>query len=502
MSKSFRFFVILCVVSIVVYCIYPSVIYYFGTSSELQKLSEHTPAKQAEMKLDEITLKKLSGLQKLKERIIKLGLDIKGGIYIVMSIDFKEVADQAEKSVEELSFEEKKAAIEQTMFILQNRIDEFGVSEIVIRRVGAEKIIVQIPGETSSDRIENIIQTSGNLELRLVSEEGMAAMNYDESSGRILNKRALEKKYLLAYLYEKDAFGNRSPTAPVVLNKNVGLSGERIKAASMDYNEYGEIVVSFELDSKGGVAFSKITGENKGRRLAIVLDGKKVYSTPTINAQIFNRGQIDGSFSVEEAKDLSLILRSGYLPGAVKIISKEVIGPKLGRESLQRSLKAMFFGLACVFGFMIFRYRFSGLVASLALLLNGVFVLALLAPFRLSLSLPGIAGLILTLGIAIDANVLIFERVKEEIFKNKQEITLAFERGYKKAFWSIFDANITTILSAFILSNYGEGAIKGFATTLFIGVIVSMFSALFLTRFVFDFLFQFQVTKRFAKIFI
>ncbi len=502
MSKSFRFFVILGIFSIIFYCLYPSIRYYLVASEEARKITEIPLEQREAFNFNLKALQEAKTLDPLKERIIGFGLDIKGGIYIVMQIDFSDMAKKRSKAVDDLSDEEKKEALSRIVFIIQNRIDQFGVSDVVLRKVGFDKIIIQIPGETNSERIENILQTTGNLEFKFVAEEGFDLLNYDEKQKKVLNQKTLEKDYDVAFLYEKDALGKRVPVSPVLLQKKAELNANRIVNASMNYDQYGEIVVSFELDAKGANIFSEVTGNNVGKRLAIVLDRKKVYSMPKIGGRIFGQGQIDGGFNAQEATDLALILKSGSLPGKLSIVSKEVIGPKLGQESLLKSLKAMFFGIIAIFIFMIFRYRLSGLIASLALILNGMVVLALLAPFQLSLSLSGIAGLLLTIGIAIDANVLIFERIREEFFHNKEDFSQAYIKGYQKAFWSIFDANITTLIAAFVLSSYGEGVIKGFATTLFIGVIVSMFTALFLTRFVFDVCFYFNTSIKFKRIWI
>ena len=501
MSKSFRFFIIVGVFSIVGYCLYPTIQYYFFVDENLRKLSELSLVKRDVTVYEQEELDAAVAVDKIREKAIGLGLDIKGGVSIILEADFNQMALSTGKNLEDITEQQKIEALERVIFKIQNRIDEFGVSEVSFRKVGDNRISLQIPGETSFDRIENIIETAGNLALRLASEEGQKLLDVDLDTKEIKNLAAIEENYYISYLYVKNNLGFLEKTQPVVLEKEIALLGERIRDASTSYGQYGELVVTFELDSKGAHQFSDITGNNRGRQLAIVLDDK-VVSMPRINDRIpSGRGQIDGQFTPDEAKDLSLILRSGSLPVPVKIIARDIIGPKIGNEILRKSLWAMAFALLGIFILMIIRYRFSGLVASLTLILNGVVILSLLAPFSLKLSIPGIAGLILTIGMAIDANVLIYERIREEITAGKL-IDEAFQNGYVKAFWSIFDANITTIIAAFILSSYGEGAIKGFATTLFIGIIVSMFTALFLTRFLFDVLFHWKRSIKYSRFYI
>ena len=254
----------------------------------------------------------------------------------------------------------------------------------------------------------------------------------------------------------------------------------------------GSPYVSMELNNEGARIFSKVTGMNVGRQLAIVLDGK-VASAPTIQVKITTgSAMIEGQFSMDEAKDLALILRAGALPAPLYSITENTVGPSLGRDSIRKGSNSALIGLLLVVLFMVVYYRLSGLVADFALLLNIVFVFAVMAGFHATLTLPGIAGIILTVGMAVDANVLIFERIREELASGKT-VRSAIDAGYNRAFTTILDANITTLITAVVLYSFGTGPIKGFALTLSIGIIASMFTAIVVTRLIFDI-----VTSRYA----
>ena len=265
------------------------------------------------------------------------------------------------------------------------------------------------------------------------------------------------------------------------------LTGEFIKDARVNIDQrYNEPYVSIEFDSQGAKIFDKITAENVGKRLAIILDNN-VYSAPVIQERISGgRAQINGRFTEKEAHDLAIVLRAGALPAPVHVLEKRTVGPSLGHDSIKKGFYSMFIGGMIVLIFMALYYSLAGIVADIALVLNLIFIMAMLAAFEATLTLPGIAGIILTIGMAVDANVLIFERIREELRKGTK-IRAAVDNGFSRAFLTIFDANITTLIAAIVLYQYGTGPIKGFAVTLSIGILSSVFTAVFVSRTIFDY---------------
>jgi preprotein translocase subunit SecD len=273
--------------------------------------------------------------------------------------------------------------------------------------------------------------------------------------------------------------------ARYLVEKNQMLTGASLATASVSTGEMGEPVVAFKMTPEGGRLFGKITGDHVGRQLAIILDGK-VFSAPVIKSRIGGgSGIIEGRFSWDEARNLALVLRAGALPAPVKIINKEVVGPSLGRDSIERGLKSALFGTLMVILFMAFYYRLSGVIADVALLANFIFLLAILVGLKATLTLPGIAGIALTMGMAVDGNVLILERIREELRSGKT-VRVAIDNGYARALATIVDSHVTTLITAAILFFLGSGPIKGFAVTLFWGVSLSLFTAIVITRAVFE----------------
>jgi preprotein translocase subunit SecD len=277
-----------------------------------------------------------------------------------------------------------------------------------------------------------------------------------------------------------DKEGNRTP----IFTKDL-LTGADLVDAKVQMGTYGTPVVWFKFSPEGGRKFAELTGDNVGKKLAIILDDK-VYSDPVIKTRISGgEGIIEGNFNLDDAKDLSLVLRAGALPAPVKIINKYVVGPSLGADSIAKGQKSIVIGALVVICFMAFYYGFSGLIADLALIFNVLFVLGILAALNATLTLPGIAGLTLTIGIAVDANVLIFERIREEM-RGGKTIRAAIDAGYHRAWLTILDSHITSLITAAILFQFGTGAIRGFAVTLFWGLVISLFTAFFITQSVFD----------------
>ena len=487
MSLSFRFFVIAFMLSFTAWFLYPSLYYWFNTDKETRELLNSGIQELDTENYSSEQIKAFEQAKKYKEIAVSMGLDIKGGIFVVLEADFSDIR---EKMDSELTPEKKKEALSQVQRKIVDRIDEFGVSDLSIRRVGDNRLVVQIPGLSSFDRIKDVIEKQGVLQFQLVDEETTQLLDWDSENKVLRNPEVIPAGSILSYRKEKKSQTKRIEiVGPIALFEKVELSGEHLTSASKDFGEMGGLVVRFDLDREGSFIFSDLTGKNRGKRLAIVLDGD-VLSAPTIESRISGSGVINGNYTHEEAADLALVLKTGSLPTKISIITKNIVGPTMGWDLLNKSFNALFIGLILVVIFMIIWYRFAGLVASLALALNGIMIFSILAAAKFTITLPGIAGLILTMGMAIDANVIIFERIREEVRVAGTDFVDAIRSGYDKAFWSIWDANITTLIAAFILSQFGTGQIKGFAFSLFVGILVSMFTALFCTRFIFEWLIE------------
>jgi preprotein translocase subunit SecD len=359
----------------------------------------------------------------------------------------------------------RKMAVDQAVETITNRIDQFGVAEPDIRPQGRDRILVQLPGIKDPKRAIDIIGKTALLEFKLVDE--------DNSLEEALRGNIPPGDEILYQI--KGEVGSKRKI-PFLLKKRAVLTGEYLTDARVQIDSrYNEPYVSLSFDSRGARLFGQITGANIKKRLAIVLDGV-VNSAPVIQDKITGgRAQITGRFTMEESRDLAIVLRAGALPAP------------LGKDSITKGLKSMLIGGIVVILFMVFYYKFAGLLADLALLLNIIFIAAGLAFFGATLTLPGIAGIILIIGMAIDANVLIFERIREELRLGKTP-RAAVDSGYSKALVTILDANITTLIAALVLFQFGTGPVKGFAVTLSIGIIASLFTAIFITRVIFDYL--------------
>jgi preprotein translocase subunit SecD len=370
----------------------------------------------------------------------------------------------------------KKMAVDQAVETITNRIDQFGVAEPDIRPQGRDRILVQLPGIKDPKRAIDIIGKTALLEFKLVDE--------DNSLEEALKGNIPPGDEIL-YQIKGEAGSQRK--IPFLLKKRAVITGEYLTDARVQIDSrYNEPYVSLSFDSRGARLFGQITGANIKKRLAIVLDDV-VNSAPVIQDKITGgRAQITGRFTMEESRDLAIVLRAGALPAPVKIIEERTVGPSLGKDSITKGLQSMIIGGIVVILFMAFYYKFAGLLADLALLLNILFIAAGLAFFGATLTLPGIAGIILIIGMAIDANVLIFERIREELRLGKTP-RAAVDSGYSKALVTILDANITTLIAALVLFQFGTGPVKGFAVTLSIGIIASLFTAIFITRVIFDY---------------
>ncbi len=372
-----------------------------------------------------------------------------------------------------------KMASDQALETIRNRIDQFGVSEPDIRPQDNHRILIQLPGIKDPERAVELIGKTAILEFKLVDDEN----SLDEAlKGNVPAGREI------LYQVSTGPKGGRQKI-PFLLKKRSLLTGEYLTDARVRIDSrYNEPYVALSFDARGARLFEKITGENIGKRLAIVLDNR-VYSAPVIRDKISGgRAQITGRFTMDEARDLAIVLRAGALPAPVKILEERTVGPSLGKDSIDKGFKSMVLGGIIVILFMILYYRLSGVIADVALLLNIIFIMAGLAFFGATLTLPGIAGIILTIGMAVDANVLIFERIREELRLGKPA-RAAIESGYGKALVTILDANVTTFIAALVLFQFGTGPVRGFAVTLSIGIVASFVTAVFATRIIFDYLF-------------
>ena len=352
----------------------------------------------------------------------------------------------------------KNSTLDQAIEIVRRRVDELGTNEPNITKRGNDRILVELPGLKDPERIKSLLGKTANLSFQFVSQRaeetfGTQKLKYDDNNEREEN-----------------------------VSKRIIISGENlIDAKPSMNNQTNETVVVFNLDRVGAKKFGKATSNNVGRQLAIILD-KKIISAPTISEAIVGgSGQITGNFTFQSATDLSLLLRSGALPAPLNIIEERTVGPDLGKDSIKAGVLSLIVGFILVVLFMFYKYRLFGLIANLALITNLFLLIGILTIFQATLTLPGIAGIILTVGMAVDANVLIFERIKEEMVNEKNTI-LAFDAGYTKSKTTILDANITTLIAAVILFFMGSGPIKGFSITLGIGILTTLFSVYFIAR--------------------
>ena len=370
-------------------------------------------------------------------------------------------------------------AVVQGVETIRNRIDQFGVREPQINAEGEDRIVVQLPGIKDQQRAIELVGKTALLEFKLVDE--------GTSLEEALKGNVPEDAQVL-YQKSVDPSSGRMTKTPLVVKKRALLTGDTIKTAKVNFgNQAGGAHVSLSFDTRGAKVFDRVTAENVKRRLAIVLDDT-IYSAPVIQERISGgEAQITGSFTAEEASDLAIVLRAGSLPAPVKVIQNVSIGPSLGLDSIKKGVRAALIGALLVVGFMAFYYRFAGMVADFALVFNILFLLSGMAAFSATLTLPGIAGIILAIGMAVDSNVLIFERIREEI-RAKKSVRAAIDAGYDKAFWTVVDSHVTTLITAVILFQFGTGPIKGFAVTLSMGVAINLFTALVCTKVVFDYL--------------
>jgi preprotein translocase subunit SecD len=382
-----------------------------------------------------------------------------------------------------LGIEEKQAdslkryAVDQALETIRNRVDQFGVAEPDISPQGSDRILIQLPGIKDPQRALRLIGRTALLEFKLVDD--------DEHSRQEALKGRVPEGDIILYQKREDQETGRVSKKAFLLKEKTLMTGEVLKDARVQFGDLNEPYVTLELDSRGAKMFDRITAQNVGKKLAIILDNN-IYSAPVIEERISGgRARITGIFSLDEARDLVIVLRAGALPAPVKILENRSVGPSLGKDLIDKGVKSIIIGGIVVVLFMITYYKFSGVIADSALILNLIFIMGALAGLRATLTLPGIAGIILTIGMAVDANVLIFERIREELRLGKTP-RAAIDGGYSKALLTIMDANVTTLIAAVVLFQFGTGPVKGFAVTLSIGIIASLFTALVVSRVVFE----------------
>lgn len=400
---------------------------------------------------------------------INLGLDLQGGMHLLLKVDTSHLEGEA-----------KLDACDRAVEVIRNRIDEFGVRETSIQKQGVDEIVVQLPGVTDRQRAIDLIGKTAMLEFKIASNDA------DKLKAAIAG--TVPEGYELKYSSEDNE--------PLLLDKQAVLVGDSLVDASVrfDQSQFSEPIVGLRFNPAGAKKFAEVTAANVGKRLAIVLDGK-VQSAPRIREAIpSGEAVITGRFDVQTAQDLALVLRVGALPAPMHIEEERTVGPLLGQDSINKGVKACVIGISLVFIFMALYYLLAGLVADIALLLNLIIILGSLGMLPLifpgisaTLTLPGIAGIALSLGMAVDASVLINERIREELGAGRS-LRLAITNGYDRAFSAIFDSNLTTLIAAFLLFQFGTGPIRGFAVTLTIGLIASMFTAIVVTRVIFELL--------------
>ncbi len=425
---------------------------------------------------------------------VKLGLDLSGGMNVIVKADLDEViANQGDAvfSAETL----KKDAMAQALETLTNRIDRFGLSSPTIRQQGEDRIYIELPGSAETDQINSIIQGRGILNFRLVNSEATTAFNnyyYThldstfDSKGRLIDSSIIPEDCEVLGFYVTDEYGLDQRVGYLVVEKKIALEGKHIKSAEVGTESLtGKPQVNFTLDADGAKIFAEFTTENKGKNLCIVSD-TKIKSNATIKDAITGGQVALTGFGLQEAQNIRKVLQTAWLDVPLSVESQQIIGASLGDKAIRQGIMAIGVGLAAIMIFMIFWYHGAGINACVAQVLNLYIMFSILSAFNLTITLPTVAGMILTIGMAVDANVIIFERIKEERVLGKDRAA-SLNAGFGNAFWAIMDSNITTFIAALFMSQLGSGAVQGFAVSLAIGVVSTVFTALIVSRLLFDF---------------
>lgn len=466
---------------------------------------------QAEKAVENATDRLVEEARRLldKEKIGISSLAREGTAGIVLKVAKADERDKAQRALGELATLDKvpgatpdelrmtlqarevrriqELAVRQSLETIRNRVDQFGVTEPHIVPEGDRRIVVQLPGIRDPQRAINIIGKTALLELKAVD----TTLNpVDVEQGKV----PLPPDLQLLYLREVDDNGQVVGKRPIIVQRRPIVTGASLTDARVQPEDQGGWAVGFTLDREGARAFGEFTGANVGRQLAIVLDDT-VYSAPVVRSRIEDRGQIEGSFTADSARDLAIVLRAGALPAPVQIIANLTVGPSLGQDSIQKGVRAAILAAILVVLLMGVYYKLSGVIADFALLLNCIMLVGVLVAIRATLTLPGIAGIALGIGMAVDSNVLILERIREEL-KLGKTVRSAIDAGYDKAFVTIVDSHVTTLITAAALFLFGTGPVKGFAVTLSLGVAINLFSALVGTRVVYDWMTSWRELKR------
>ncbi|GMO51182.1 MAG: protein translocase subunit SecD [Termitinemataceae bacterium] len=448
--------------------------------------------------LENYNREKVFALKDLQKNAVQLGLDLSGGLSIVLQAD---LAAYQEKLDHTMTDDDLNTAMTQALEVLNSRIDRFGLTEPVIRRQGTDQIYVEIPGTADPERINDIIMGKGSLAFHMAdvdatndfetyyTEHPDSTFDGNENGkykdGNLIDPSIIPVDCVLMGVYTKDRYGLDEFDRYSVIRKEIGLDGTHIQRAQVDKDSVtGKPEVTFYLDGEGADIFYALTSANIGKPLAIVMDDR-VKAQATIQAGIRESVRLTG-FSADEANNIAITLRTASLPVELEVANQQSIGASLGEDTIYQGLFALLGGLGIVMIFLVGFYKTSGINAVIAQVLNIFIMFSVLSAFNFTLTLPSIAGFILTIGMAVDANVIIFERMKEEL-KLKKGRRASVEAGFDKAFWAVMDSNITTFIAALFLSQLGSGPIQGFAVSLAIGVFSSVFTALFVSRLIFDF---------------
>jgi preprotein translocase subunit SecD len=379
----------------------------------------------------------------------------------------------------------REQAVRQAEQTIRNRIDAFGVAEPIIQRqgLGSNRVVVQLPGVDDPERVKELIKNTALLEFRFVAYPPQGAASSEAEILAHFNGRLPPDVEIFPQEIRGEE-GEAVGTAFLGLESRRIITGRDLRTARTGLGQFSEPVVRFYLSKEAGRIFGEATGSNVGRRLAIVLDGN-VQSAPVVQSRITDEGVIEGQFTQAEVEDLVTVLRSGALPASIVYLEERTVGPSLGQDSIDKGIRASLLGGALVVLLMVGAYKLSGVNAVVAQAINSLITLGALAYFGATLTLPGIAGIVLTIGMAVDANVLIFERIKEEL-KAGRTVKAAIVTGFGKAWTAVFDTHVTTLISALFLFQFGTGPIRGFAVTLSVGIIASLFTAVFVSRWIFD----------------
>jgi preprotein translocase subunit SecD len=380
----------------------------------------------------------------------------------------------------------RTGAVRQAVETIRNRVDQFGVAEPHIREAGKDRIVVELPGIDDPERVRNLIKSTAFLEFRITAypEGGSSGVTREEILAHYNGRLPDDVEILPSSSARLDKAGNPIPTTYYAVEKRRTVTGRDLSSARPSQGQFGSPIVAFSMKPAGARAFGELTGSHLHRGLAIVLDGK-VVSAPSINARITDAGIIEGSFTQKEVEDLSTVLRSGSLPASLTYLEERTVGPSLGRDSISAGVRAGIVGTSLVVVVMLLVYNLAGVNAIAALVLNVLMLFGGMGMFHSTLTLPGIAGVILTIGMAVDANVLVFERIREEM-RAGRTVRSAIDLGFDRAFTSIIDTHVTTLVSAMFLFQFGTGPIQGFAVTLGIGLLASLFTSVFVSKWIFD----------------